>query len=173
MVHAAKSYLVLVNIAKRSNFGNLIRMANAMGAAEVVIVGRRAFREFGAFGTTRGIRKRHFYTLDEACEYLRDVGCSIVGVELTDDAAPITTHPFHGTTAFMVGNEGDGLNAHQLAGCDTCVYIPQYGTAASLNVNVATAIVLHPFATWAGFTENERRRSKCVPAEEPANHTIT
>jgi hypothetical protein len=37
--------------------------------------------------------------------------------------------------------------------CDRLVYIPQYGGAVSLNINVAGGIVLSHFAHWAGFFE--------------------
>ena len=32
-------------------------------------------------------------------------GCHIIGVEITDSAQAVSTHPFHGNTAFMLGNE--------------------------------------------------------------------
>ena len=41
-----------------------------------------------------------------------------------------------------------GLNDKQKLICDEFVYIPQYGDGtASLNVNVATSIVLHEYTT--------------------------
>ena len=162
------AYLVLFNISKKSNLGNLIRTANAFSVREVIFVGKRAFREFGAFGTSAATTKRHFYTLDEACEFLREQGCSICGVEITDEAAPVQSQPFAGSTAFMVGNEGIGLNEKQRAACDRFVFIPQYGTGASLNVNVATGIVLHHFAVWAGFEQSQFRDGKFSPFPLPA-----
>ena len=32
-------------------------------------------------------------------------GCQIIGVEITDEAKAVNTHPFRGNTAFMIGNE--------------------------------------------------------------------
>ncbi|KAL5678211.1 hypothetical protein ACJX0J_014342, partial [Zea mays] len=37
-------------------------------------------------------------------------GCDICGVEITDDAQPVTAHPFRRSTAFLFGNEGTGLS---------------------------------------------------------------
>lgn len=49
-----------------------------------------------------------------------------------------------------MGNEGDGLTAHEMKLCDWFVYIPQHGSGtASLNVVVAASIVFYGFATWA------------------------
>jgi tRNA G18 (ribose-2'-O)-methylase SpoU len=157
-----RSYLLLFNVSKKQNLGNLIRTANALGCAEVLVVGRRAYREFGAFETAKTTKTRHFYSLEDACDHLRGLGCSICGVEIADGAVAIDAHPFTRSTAFMVGNEGTGLNAKQLAYCDQLVYVPQFGTGGSLNVNVAAAIVLHNFANWAKFSETERKGSKFV-----------
>ncbi len=53
------------------------------------------------------------------------------------------------------------MSAAQLNLCDTFVYIPQHGQGtASLNVTVATSIVLHHFAIWAGYQESSRHGFK-------------
>lgn len=68
----------------------------------------------------------------------------------------------------MMGNEGTGLSPKQLALCDSFVYIPQHGRGtASLNVNVAAAIVLHHFATWAQLPEAPRSGFKYELADRP------
>ena len=47
--------------------------------------------------------------------------------------------------------------------CDGFIYIPQYGTGtASLNVNVATGIVLHQFTLWSENISNEKKCSDLI-----------
>ena len=104
-----ESYLVLFNITKKSNLGNLIRTANAFGVSEVIVVGKRSYHEFGAFGTSGETRKRHFFSLDDGRGYLKERGCTICGIEIHNSAVPVQVQPFSGSTAFMVGNEGTGL----------------------------------------------------------------
>lgn len=59
-----------------------------------------------------------------------------------------------------------GLSSTQKAACDGFVYIPQYGSGtASLNVAVATSIVLHHFAVWADYEEQTRQGEKFVVAD--------
>ena len=147
-----RCFLILFNISKPINFGNLIRTANAFGVTPIA-VGKKDFSRCGANAGTRLTKVLHFYSLDEACEFVRLQGCSITGVEINPLARPVTEHPFSGSTAFMMGNEGEGLTTKQIGLCDDLVYIPQFGTAVSLNVNVAAGIVLHHFATWAHFPE--------------------
>lgn len=68
----------------------------------------------------------------------------------------------------MLGNEGTGLSPKQMALCDTFVYIPQHGQGtASLNVNVAAAIVLHRFACWASLPEAPRTGFKYNVKQRP------
>ena len=60
------------------------------------------------------------------------------------------------------------MNEKQMRLCDGLVYISQYGRGtASLNVCVATSIVLHSFAVWAGFPERARSDQKYVVGERP------
>ena len=165
MSEKIQSYLILFNISKPINFGNLIRTANAFGAIPVA-VGKRDYSRCGATANTRRTKVLHFYSLNEAIEFIRSKGCQLVGVEINESSRPVTSQPFTGSTAFMMGNEGEGLTRKQLALCDALVYIPQYGDAISLNVNVAAGVVLHQFADWAGFKESRRVDSKYDP-EEP------
>ncbi|XP_037453752.1 uncharacterized protein LOC119324094 isoform X3 [Triticum dicoccoides] len=104
---AVESVVVVHNVAKRHNVGTLARSATAFGVAEVVVVGRRDVSAFGSHGSTSHLRFRHFTSLATACAYLKDErGCDICGVEITDDALPVTAHPFRRSTAFLFGNEG-------------------------------------------------------------------
>lgn len=161
------SLLVLFNLSKRNNLGQLFRTANALGVGEVLVVGKKDYHDFGSFGTTRTTPRRHFYSLTDACEYARQRGCTICGIEIHPEAEAVQTSPFRGPTAFLVGNEGTGLSEQQQACCDHFVYIPQYGSGASLNVNVAAAIVLHHYALWAGRVENVRQGQKFHPPGAP------
>ena len=168
MSQKIQSFLILFNISKGSNFGFLLRTANAFGA-EVIVVGRRHFSRRGANAKTRYTKTHRFFTMQEAVDFARSRGCSICGVEITSDAKSVVERPFSGPTAFVIGNEGEGLLPKQMAMCDELVYVPQHGTAVSLNVNVATAIVLHHFAQWAHYREMPREGNQfsCPPELKP------
>lgn len=161
MENHVQSYLILFNIAKKVNFGNLIRTANAFGTTPIA-VGKKDFSRCGATGGTRLTKVHHFYSFWDAMRFVRSKGCEVIGIEINPDSQPIAMQPFSKSTAFMLGNEGDGLSAKQIAACDKLVYIPQFGNAVSLNVNVAAGIVLHHFATWAKFPAMEISHDKFV-----------
>ena len=154
----AEAILLMHNLQSRSNKGDMLRTAAAFGVGEIVWVGDTKVGTLGSHGVENFLRFSHFRKFDEAVAYLRTVRrASICGCEIAEEAQPVWSQPFRGTTAFLMGNEGRGLSSQQLEACDHLVYIPQYsGATASLNVNAACAIVLHHFAEWSGMAESPR-----------------
>ncbi|GAX86423.1 hypothetical protein CEUSTIGMA_g13833.t1 [Chlamydomonas eustigma] len=157
-------YVILHSVAKRHNVGTIARCATAFGVKEMCLVGSRQFNTFGSHGSDAYVDIGHYQTLELCVIQLKEEkGCEIVGVEIVEGALPVHSHPFSRSTAFMLGNEGQGLSPKQLALCDRFVYIPQHGPGtASLNVAVACSIVLHHFALWAKYDERERQGQKFV-----------
>ena len=164
-----RARLLLSNVVRARNLAPPLRTADAFGVDEVVVVGRRRIARAGTLsvGMAKFLRRRSFLQLDEAVAHLRADGFRIIGIEVDEAATPIEEQPFRGDTAFVLGNEGDGLSPKQRRHCDGLVRIRQFGHTASLNVHVAGAIVLHQFALWARLPERPIRGAKYVP---PAQH---
>ena len=164
-------YVIVSNVSKKANIGNMIRSACAFGVTEVLIVGnKKNVQYFGAQGTHKHVKMVCFDKLGQAVAYVKERGCHIVGIEIIDGAASVASHPFRGPTAFILGNEGHGLRQVEIDVCDHFVYIPQFGDGtASLNVTVAASIVFHHFAEWAGYAERARQGYKYVVAEIPVH----
>lgn len=137
--------LLLYNIEKNTNLGQIIRTANALGAKEICVIGKKKFASYGNQKTRSSTRFRHFFQFAEAQQYYKAEGFDVVGVEITEQAISINEHTFEKNTVFVLGNESNGIHDNAIALCDYCVYIPQYGTGASINVNVACGIVLNAF----------------------------
>ncbi len=157
-----KSSLILFNITKNKNLGGLVRTADALGVSEIIVIGKKGLKRYGHCGTFDVSKQKHFYTLAEAADYLQELNFRIIGIEINNEANAVECHPFEGNTAFLPGNEGTGLSFKQKAVCSKLVYISQYGSGASLNVNVAAGIVLHHFAIWANFKSNTIESQKFV-----------
>jgi tRNA G18 (ribose-2'-O)-methylase SpoU len=104
--------------------------------------------------------------LHDCIEHLHTtLGIKVMGVEIDQSALDVedTDACFEGADAggggiaFMMGNEGTGMNEKQMALCDGFVKISQYGGGtASLNVSVAAAIVLQRFYEWSRSSSRER-----------------
>mmetsp|Transcript_35107 Transcript_35107/g.35744 ORF Transcript_35107/g.35744 Transcript_35107/m.35744 type:complete len:161 (+) Transcript_35107:310-792(+) len=140
-------YLVINNISKESNIKALFITAYAHEFSLLIITNN--FKDMEYYSTL-GVSSTQFTSLFECKNYLQSVGVILVGIEIMEDAKSILSFPFSSSIAFMPGNEGTGLSNKQKEFCDQFVYIPQYGSGtASLNVNVATAIVLHQYQQWS------------------------
>ena len=82
--------------------------------AEVLLVGERSFNTFGAHGADAHVAFRHFPTLAQVRDYaVRERGARVLGVEIAPEARSVATLPFAGPTAFILGNEGQGLSPSQ------------------------------------------------------------
>ena len=150
-----RCFLLVTAIGKSRNIGMLMRSAVAFNA-EIVLCGSN-FKNYGSQGTHRFAVVHGFPTAAEGVTFLRTQGARILGIEITPGAEKVDAHPFSGPTAFLPGNEGTGLAETQKALCDGFIYVPQFGNGTgSLNVGVATGIVLHHFGSWAGYGEVAR-----------------
>ncbi len=151
-------YLVLYNIAKINNVRNLCITAGSLGYA-VIIVGK-AHKELEEMsvkwcidsGTLEVQRTATLETLATQC---KAENLLIYGIEIMEEAKSILDPETMakipaGQHAIMPGNEGSGLNGPQKRVCSASggfLYIPHYGDGtASLNVNVATATIMHTIA---------------------------
>ena len=145
---------VLHNIRSAHNVGSLFRTADGAGAKLVVLVGYtprpidtfgRAQKEIAktALGAEAVLPWKYYKTLAAAARGLRKEGWRIVGVEQDAKAIRVQTMvPLKQDTAFVFGNEVQGLSPGAKKLCDALVEIPMHGTKESLNVSVAAGIVL-------------------------------
>lgn len=137
-------YLLIHNISKLNNVIQLIKLAFAYGLMPV-IVGCQAFRPAAERVLLEGgvTSPEHFERLEEAKETLQ---IHLVGIEIDPSAVPVHQFrpPLSVPLAFLPGNEGTGLTSRQRGLVDAFVFLPQFGRGtASLNVHVATTLVLH------------------------------
>lgn len=144
-------YLVITNISKRANIIRLIHVATAYNCKEILIVGQNKnffeHRSSTTIPTVAAAPIRRFQYWHECVSYLTDHAIRLIGIEIHPNAQPIEAYANNEDTtplAILMGNEGTGLHAKQLASCHGFCRIPQYGGGtASLNVYVAASIVLY------------------------------
>jgi 23S rRNA (guanosine2251-2'-O)-methyltransferase len=138
--------VVLDGIEDPHNVGAILRTADAAGASGVVRQSRHAAPLGGATakasaGAVSHVKVADVVNVARALEELKERGVWTVG--LAGDASKRydeidLTLP----TAIVVGAEGAGLRRLVRERCDWLVSIPMHGHVDSLNVSVATGIVL-------------------------------
>ncbi len=139
-------WVALDSVADPGNLGTILRTADAVGARGVVLLGNTtdpydpaALRaSMGAVFTQRLVRA----TFADVTAHCRQHGVLLVG---TSDAA--ATHyraaSYRAPLMLLMGSERQGLDAAQQAACAVVVHIPMRGTSDSLNLAVATGVLLY------------------------------
>ena len=168
--------LVICNIQKITNVKAMMMAAVAFGCSEVLLVGQEKnsqrkdmfpapFQDAVQTGT---IRLKRFPKWKECVVYMEQEAMFLIGVEIDETSKLLNDDYFdqniqdsnhkHANIGILMGNEGQGIQPAHLKNCNALVRIPQYGAGtASMNVNVATNIVLYRFQNWKRATIRKNR----------------
>ena len=143
--------IVLDNIRSLSNVGAFFRTADAFRIEALYLCGITAcppHREIHktALGADETVQWRYFATTEAACQALKDEGYRIFAVEQIEGSVALQDFKFEPHTAYILGNEVEGVGEEALPYCDGAIELPQEGTKHSLNVSVCAGIVL-----WEAF----------------------
>lgn len=140
-----KKVLLIDAVQDPGNVGTMIRTADAAGV-DGVVLGKGSADPYNP-KTVRSAQGSHFHlpvvkgNLFTWVNHLKNEGVAVYGTALKN-ATPF--HEINSTDQFglIVGNEGSGIDEELLALTDRNVTIPILGQAESLNVAVATGILL-------------------------------
>jgi 23S rRNA (guanosine2251-2'-O)-methyltransferase len=139
--------VVLDEVEDPQNVGAILRSVDACGGSGVVRQTRRAASLDGAAakasaGAVNYVPVADVVNIARSLEELKRAGVWTVGL---DADAKMAYYEWDLTlpTAIVVGAEGHGLRRLVRERCDQVVGIPMLGHVGSLNVSVATAIVLY------------------------------
>jgi 23S rRNA (guanosine2251-2'-O)-methyltransferase len=138
--------VVLDGIEDPHNVGAILRTVDAAGADGVVRQSRHAAPLGGAAakasaGALSHVKIAEVVNIARALEELKAAGIWTVGLA-GDARKPYTEIDLTLPTAIVVGAEGAGLRRLVRERCDWTVSIPMRGHVESLNVSVATGIIL-------------------------------
>ena len=128
-------------ISKPMNVGSLFRSAHAFGASFVFAVAPSIdVRAIYQSDTSETAKHVPLYSYPAVSDMTLPKDCTLVGVELLDDAIdlPSFTHPDR--AAYVLGPERGTLSKDMVAACAFTVKIP---TRFCVNVGVAGAILMY------------------------------
>jgi 23S rRNA (guanosine2251-2'-O)-methyltransferase len=140
--------LVLDNIRSMHNVGSIFRSADAFLIEAIFLCGytpRPPHRDINktALGATETVAWKYFDTTEAALQELKESDYVIYAIEQAEGSISLEQFKLHHPkTALVLGNEVEGVSDAALDLCDGCIEIPQLGSKHSLNVSVATGIVL-------------------------------
>ena len=128
-------------ISKPMNLGALMRTAHAFGASFFFTINAAPkVREAYNADTSRSFDHLPYYAFERVEDVLLPKGCTLVGVELTDDAVELPAFKHPNKAAYVFGRERGSLSPALLSRCAHVVKIP---TKFSLNVGLAGALVMY------------------------------
>jgi tRNA G18 (ribose-2'-O)-methylase SpoU len=141
--HRFGFHVAIENWRHDLNIGTVVRNANAFGAAEVHIVGRRRWNRRGAMVTDRYVHVVHHPTVADLADWAAGEGVVLVGIDNVDGSVPLDARPLPTRCVLLFGQEGAGLSAEAVAACAEVREIPMFGSTRSVNAGVASGIAMH------------------------------
>ncbi len=139
-------WLILENIQDPGNLGTMFRTAEGAGVTGIIMDRTTAdlYAPKVIRSTMGSIFRVPFLIADDLAEpigKLKEAGARIYAADMKGsicyDRADLT-----GGSAFLIGNEGNGLTERALSLADGSVHIPMAGQLESLNAAVAAAVLM-------------------------------
>lgn len=136
----------LTEVADPGNLGTIIRTADAVGCGGIILLGDSvspyelsAIR--GSMGAifSQSIVRTDFQTL---MNWKKEKGYQLVGTS-DKSADDYVTVSYQNPLILLMGSERQGLTDKEIKACDVAVRIPMMGSSDSLNLAVATGVMLY------------------------------
>ena len=140
--------LIIDEIQDTHNMGAIFRSAEAGGVDGIIITQRNTAPlnetvEKTSAGAISHVKISQVSNLFQAMEQLKANGFWIYGSSLGNNSQIYTEQNYKGAVAIVVGNEEKGIRKSIAEHCDHLIQIPMMGKTQSLNVSVATGIILY------------------------------
>lgn len=145
--------VVVVGLQDPGNLGTILRSAEALGSAGVVL-GEGTVSPFnskvirasaGSIFRLSVVIAKSSGSMEEICETMRSAEVRLIATS-SHKGTPLDQANLTGPVAIFVGSEGSGLSRELLAQVDELVTIPHAAQVESLNAGVAGSLVLYEAA---------------------------
>jgi len=127
------------------NIGSVVRTANAFGAREVIVLGRRSWNRRGAMVSDRYLHVRHHPDVAALAAECAARDLPLIGIDNLPGALALETVELPRACVLLFGQEGPGLSEAAREAATMVCSIAQFGSTRSINAGAAAAIAMH---TW-------------------------
>ncbi len=139
--------LILDGVQDPHNLGAIIRTCDAMGVVGIILPTNRSVSVTSTVikvstGAIDHVSIAMVTNLTRTIQELKKIGFWIVGAEAFE-AQDYRSVDYSMPVAVVMGSEGSGISRLVLEQCDFKVKLPMVGHVNSLNVSVATAVLLY------------------------------
>ena len=140
-------HIAIENYQHDYNMGTIVRNANAFNVAGVHIIGKRHWNKRGAMSTEKYLNVYHHKTVDEFINWAQSIETTIIGIDNIAGSVPLMTVALPENCILVFGQEGPGLSQEMQEKCQSIIAIEQYGSTRSINVGVASGIIMYQWVS--------------------------
>ncbi len=134
-------HIAIENWQHDLNIGTIVRNANAFNVSTVHIIGKRHWNRRGAMVTDRYLT---IVQHDSVSSFVDAIGSRhIVAVDNLPGSVVLTGVRLPSRVVLVFGGEGPGLSDEMCKAAEMMVCIEQFGSTRSVNVGVASGIVMY------------------------------
>lgn len=133
-------------VHKPHNVSAVIRTADAVGIHEVHAVWpsvRMRTMVSASAGSNSWVKVKTHQHIADAVRHLKDEGMQVLATNLSAKAVDFRDIDYTKPTCILMGQEKTGITAEALALADQDIIVPMVGMVQSLNVSVASALILY------------------------------
>lgn len=160
--------LCLEQVHKPNNVSAVIRSADAAGVHKIHAVWpdekMRTLSHTSA-GARNWVEVDTHDTIEQAVSSLKAEGMQILATNLSDKAVDFRAIDYTKPTAVILGGEKKGITREALALADQDIIIPMVGMVQSLNVSVASALILFEAQRQRDLAGMYQREVSALPQE--------
>ena len=144
--------LILDDVRSLNNIGSVFRTADAFLIEKIYLCGITAAPPHKdihktALGATESVDWEYRKEALELVKQLKDDNIKVYAIEQAEGALSLENFKItpNEKYAFVLGNEVKGVSQNVVNHCNGIIEIPQEGTKHSLNISVASGVVLWDF----------------------------
>ena len=145
--------IVLDNVRSALNVGSVFRTSDAFLIENIILCGitatppNKEIRK-AALGASDSVNWEFEKNTVDAVLKLKNEGYHIMGIEQADKSSKLNDFTLaNKPIAIVMGNEVKGVSQEVIDICNEVMEIPQFGTKHSLNISVATGIIVWDYFT--------------------------
>lgn len=148
-------HVAIENFQHDFNIGTIARNANAFNAAGIHIIGRRHWNRRGAMKTELYMDVFHHADVADFVTWARANNLNLIAIDNQKGAKNLSQADLPENSVLIFGNEKDGLSSEMVSACSQMVAIEQFGSTRSVNVGVASGILMYEFARRHKLTKSK------------------
>ena len=138
-------HVAIENFQHDFNIGTIARNANAFNAAGIHIIGRLHWNRRGAMKTEAYMNIFHHETVMEFIDWAKQNNLKLIAIDNQKGSKKLNEIELEKGSILVFGNESDGLSKEMVEACKEMVAIEQFGSTRSVNVGVASGILMYEF----------------------------